>query len=339
MLNTDTASRVTGPRRFARGAFADLERLARRKRQAGTTVTVILPARQVAETIGTVLTELSALRRPVEADAVPLVDQVVVVASDGDDGTADIARGFDAEVYLESDLMPGYGPNLGKGDALWRGLSVAEGDLVAFADTDSRDFRPELVAGILGPMLTDPGIRFTKGAFRRPFARHDVVDEDAGGRVTEIAAKPLLNVFFPELAGFAQPLAGEFAGHRSLLRSLPFVTGYGVDVGLLIDAAARGGVASLAEVDLGGRINRHQSLTALSRMGYAVARTILDRAGTRSGAAGRFIGDGSAYTRFVHAAATPRGLLTTTYHEPLIERPPLDTLGPEGPQPVVARVR
>lgn len=337
MLNTETTSRVTAPKRFARGAFADLEQLAGLKRQAGTTVTVILPARQVADTIGTVLTQLAALQRPV--GAVPLVDQVVVVATDGDDGTVDIARGFDAEVYLESEMMPGYGPNIGKGDALWRGLSVAEGDLVAFADTDSRNFQHGLVVGILGPMLVDPEVRFVKGAFRRPFARDELVDEDAGGRVTEIAAKPLLNLFFPELAEFAQPLAGEFAAHRSLLRALPFVTGYGVDVGLLIDAAAHGGIGSLAEVDLGVRVNRHQSLTALSRMGYAVTRTILDRARTETGAIGRFVGDDAPHSRYLHATTTAQGLHTTTYHEPLIERPPLDTLdGDDRWPPVEARL-
>lgn len=319
------------PKRYPRGSFSDWARLADRKRRSGVTVTVVLPAREVADTIGSVLGELTALQAAPE----PLVDQVVVVDADSSDGTAEIARGHGVDVFSENHLMPEYGPNLGKGDALWRGLSVARSDIVAFADTDTRNFSREMVTGVLGPLLLDTGIHFVKGAFRRPFYRDERSADAGGGRVTEIAAKPLLNLFFPQLAAFAQPLAGEFAARGELLRSLPFVSGYGVDIGLLIDAALCCGAEALAETDLGVRLNRHQTLEALSRMGFAVARTVVDRA-IRAGAvsgpppllgqAPRLIGARSRRDHYIHSSVESDGVHTAAFWEPLMERPPLDSL-------------
>ena len=231
--------------------------------------TLIFPARNVAGTIGTILNTVTGLRA-----RTGLPDQVVVIDADSPDGTADIARAHGAEVYSENQLMPDYGPAQGKGDAMWRSLSVARGDIIMFADADTTDFREYFVYGTLGPLLAEPAIQFCKAAFRRPFTQGEKSVPDGGGRVTELMAKPLINLFYPELAGFVQPLAGEFAGRRELLSAVPFFTGYGVEIGMLIDVFAEVGLAGMAQVDLGTRQNRHQPLTSLTRMSSVVLRTV-----------------------------------------------------------------
>jgi glucosyl-3-phosphoglycerate synthase len=199
-----------------------------------------------------------------------LVDQVVVVDGASRDATAERAARAGAEVHAEDDLLPAFGPARGKGDAMWRALSVAHGDIVVFMDADTADPDPAHLLGLLGPLLGDPDVHFVKAAFERPFRTPDGVVAHEGGRVTELMARPLLNLHFPALAGFSQPLAGETAARRDLLRSLPFAAGYGVEIGLLIDALRRVGLDGLAEAHVGTRQNRHQSLRALSAMAFAV---------------------------------------------------------------------
>lgn len=231
-----------------------------------TRVTVVLPAREVAETIGGVLRHAVG---PLVAAGV--VHEVLVVDSDSADGTADVARRHGARVLQEDELRPDAGPCLGKGDAMWRALHVARGDVVAFLDADTVDPRPAHLAGVLGPLLADPGVQMVRGAFDRPRrAEGGVVELHGGGRVTELTARPLLNLHVPLLAGFRQPLAGEFAARSALLRALPFPTGYGVEVATLIDALRLAGLQAIAECDLGARQNRHQPLRELTRMAYAV---------------------------------------------------------------------
>src|SRR6516165_12696285 len=198
--------------------------------------TLVLPGRNVAGTIGTILDVVAGLRQ-----RTGLPDQVIVVDADSPDGTADIARAHGAEVYSENELVPTYGPAQGKGDAMWRSLSVARGDIIMFADADTTDFRDHYVYGTLGPLLADPAIQFCKAAYRRPFTQEEKSLADGGGRVTELMAKPLLNLFYPELAGFVQPLAGEFAARRELFNKVPFFTGYGVEIGMMIDVFAEVG--------------------------------------------------------------------------------------------------
>src|SRR5215211_6936472 len=177
-----------------------------------------------------------------------------------------------AEAYSENELMSSHGDAHGKGDAMWRALSVARGDLVMYIDADTKDFRPQLVYGVLGPILYVPEVRFVKAAYRRPFKSHETVEVDGGGRVTELTAKPLFNLFYPELAGFVQPLAGEFVSDKELFCSIPFLTGYAVETGIMIDVLKRVGLGAMAQVDLGTRQNRHQPLRDLSRMSYSVLR-------------------------------------------------------------------
>ena len=286
--------------------------------------TLIFPARNVAGTIGTILTVVADLRA-----RTGLPDQVIVIDADSPDGTADIARAHGAEVYSENELMPSYGPAQGKGDAMWRSLAVARGDILMFADADTTDFRDHFIYGTLGPLLTDRAVQFCKAAYRRPFTQGEKSVPDGGGRVTELMAKPLINLFYPELAGFVQPLAGEFAGRRELFNSLPFFTGYGVEIGMMIDVFAEVGLEGMAQVDLGTRQNRHQTLANLTRMSSVVLRTVAMREGL---ALRELAGDEPGLWElrqpetYLHAVATQDGLRLDEHLNELIERPPLARL-------------
>jgi glucosyl-3-phosphoglycerate synthase len=289
--------------------------------------TLILPARNVAGTIGTILSVVEDLRA-----RTGLPDQVIVVDADSPDGTAEVARAHGAEVYSENELMRDYGPAQGKGDAMWRALSVARGDIVMFADADTDDFEEHFVYGTLGPLLADPQLQFVKAAFRRPFKQGEAKTPDGGGRVTELMAKPLLNLFYPELAGFAQPLAGEFAARREVLSKVPFFTGYGVEIGMLIDVFEQVGLDSMAQVELGTRQNRHQSLASLSRMSSVVLRTLAARKGLGQRPSEELDQDMSTLWEihqpdtYLHAVTTEEGLRLDEYLNELVERPPLATL-------------
>jgi glucosyl-3-phosphoglycerate synthase len=248
-------------RTYAAGAFP-LERLLAAK--GATTVSVVLPAREVADTVGPTLAQLTPLR------AAGLLDELLVIDAASADGTAAIAERAGATVVQESEVLAEHGPARGKGDALWRALHATRGDVVAFVDADSAGFEAHFALGLLGPLLTDPDVAFVKGAYRRPLQVGAETVPEGGGRVTELLARPLLNLHLPELAGIVQPLAGEMAARRTLLERLPFPVGYGVEIGLLIDALHHAGLDALAQVDLGTRRNAHQPLHALSAMAYAV---------------------------------------------------------------------
>jgi glucosyl-3-phosphoglycerate synthase len=309
--------------------FGTPRELGRIKRERELSVSLILPTRNVADTIGSVLDEVTGLGRP----DIGLIDQVIVVDADSADGTAQIARGYPSvEVYSEHSLMPEYGRAHGKGDAMWRGLSVATGDLIAFADTDTGNFCRQLVTGVVGCLVAKPDIQFVKAAYRRPYTQDSMSVPDGGGRVTELTAKPALNLLFPELAGFVQPLAGEFGGTRELMYSLPFLSGYAVEVGMLIDVLNACGLQAMAQVDAGMRKNRHQDLGNLSRMGYAVLRAVLARATQRPIGAASIPADPLAAAAewsvdetgsYLHAVAAARGVKLEEYSELLFERPPM----------------
>ena len=234
------------------------------------TVSVCLPARDEAATIGPILAALDPLR-----DA-GVVDQVVVV-SQSSDGTDEIARAAGAEVFVQDALLAELGPAVGKGDAMWRALSVLRGDLVLFADADSGRFGAHFVLGTVGPLLCEPGVAFVKGFFRRPFRAGATSTAEGGGRVSELTARPLLNRFCPALAGFVQPLAGEVAAPRGLLMRLPFACGYAVETAMLIDVWRAVGLDGLAQVDLDVRENRHQPLADLAPMAAAVLAAVTTR--------------------------------------------------------------
>jgi glucosyl-3-phosphoglycerate synthase len=238
--------------------------------ERAASVSICLPARDEAATIGPILEQLLPL---IDRG---VVDQVVVV-DDSRDGTADIARAAGAEVHDQGSLRPELGPVLGKGDAMWRSLRVVTGEVVCFLDADSERFGEHFACGMLGPLLCERGIAFVKGFYRRPFRVGATTLPDGGGRVTELCARPLLNLFYPDLAGIEQPLAGEVAARRDLLERLPFVTGYGVDIALLLDAYDLVGLDALAQVDLEVRQNAHQPLRELGPMAYEVLQAVASR--------------------------------------------------------------
>jgi glucosyl-3-phosphoglycerate synthase len=238
-----------------------------------TTVAAILPTRECATTIGPILDAIAPLR------AAGLLDELLVVDADSPDGTAAVARERGARVVSESSLCPELGPCRGKGDAMWRAAAATDSELLLFLDADTADFDPGFVTGMLGPILLDPGLALVKGTFRRPFALGNELREGEGGRVTELVARPLLNLHFPALAGFTQPLAGEIAIRRDLFERLSVPVGYGVEIAMMIDALRLVGLDGLAEVDLGGRQNRHQSLRALSAMAGEVMVAVERRTG------------------------------------------------------------
>jgi glucosyl-3-phosphoglycerate synthase len=229
-----------------------------------------VPARDEAATIASIVEPLMRLH------AQGVVDQVVVVDA-SEDATGEIATGLGAEVYAQADLMPSFGPVLGKGDALWRSLSVARGDVVCFVDADTERFGAHFACGLVGPLVADPRVQLVKGFYRRPFRLGDEVSPEGGGRVTELTARPLLELFYPELVKIRQPLAVEIAARRSLLEQLPFATGYAVEIAMLIDAYKLVGIDAIAQVDLDERQNRHQPLSELGPMATAVMRAVLDR--------------------------------------------------------------
>ncbi|WP_229074127.1 glucosyl-3-phosphoglycerate synthase [Actinoplanes sp. DH11] len=247
------------------------EQLAAAKGRTG--VSVVIPARNEQATIGAIV---DTIRREL-VEQIPLVDEIVVVDSRSTDDTAEVARRAGARVVSQDRLTRGLPRMEGKGDALWVGLAASTGDVVAFVDGDLHEFSAHFVTGLLGPLLTDPTVEFVKGFYHRPLIGAVNVETDGGGRVTELAARPLLNLFFPELAGFVQPLAGEYAGRRSTLERIPFVSGYGVEVGMLIDLIDLVGLDALAQVDLGERKHRHQGTEALGRMASQIMVTAWSR--------------------------------------------------------------
>ncbi|MGF1472072.1 MAG: glucosyl-3-phosphoglycerate synthase [Rubrobacteraceae bacterium] len=309
-------------RSYGYAEFADLEELGHRKRELDLTVSMVLPCRNVADTVGKIVSEVNEVN-----ERASLVDEVLAVDADSEDATAEIAASHGALVYSENELMSRYGGAHGKGDAMWRALSVARGDLVMYVDADTRDFKPQFVYGILGPILQVPQVRYVKAAYRRPFKKGENEEPDGGGRVTELSTKPLFNLFYPELTGFVQPLAGEFVADRELFNSIPFLTGYAVETGIMIDVLKKVGLGAMAQVDLGTRQNRHQSLRDLSRMSYAVLRAVSRRLredGRLNQARDpRLPEQLFQFSNYQHAVATREGLQLQEYVEELVERPPI----------------
>ena len=246
--------------------FADIRKLVALKERQNLTISVGLPALNEERTIGTVIKRV----RSALMDKVPLIDQIVVIDSMSTDRTVEIATELGVPVHRHPDILPEVGSFRGKGEALWKSLHVLDGDIVAWVDTDISNIQPRFVYGLLGALLAEPQLQYVKGFYQRPIRQGDALQAEGGGRVTELMARPLINLFFPELSGVIQPLAGEYAGRRTLLESLPFFTGYAVEIGLLIDILDHSGLSAIGQVDLERRIHRNQPLPNLSQMAYVI---------------------------------------------------------------------
>jgi glucosyl-3-phosphoglycerate synthase len=260
-----------GRRTFHFSEFEPLADLVARK--GDTTVSVVLPALDEERTVGPIVRTV----RTALIEQVPLVDELVVIDPGSTDHTAELAREAGAVVVPESDILPELGRVPGKGEALWKSLYATTGDIVCWVDADIEDFHPSFVYGLLGPLLTDPAVHYVKAFYERPLAERGRLHATGGGRVTELVARPLINLHWPALAGMIQPLSGEYAGRRAILEQMPFVSGYGVELGLLVDLLELVGLDGLAQVDMERRIHRHQDDHALARMAFALQQTALSR--------------------------------------------------------------
>ena len=258
---------------YHHGEFADLRHLVARKEGQGLTVSLVLPTLNEEATIGAIV------RRAREdlVERIPLVDELLVIDSASEDRTREIAASEGARVVQHPDVLAQYGSMRGKGEALWKSLYETTGDLVVWADTDVQDWHPRMVYGTLGPLIVEPRIQYVKGYYQRPIVEGGVLKEGGGGRVTELVARPLINLLYPELSGFIQPLSGEYAGRRTLLESIPFFSGYAVEIGHLIDIYERVGLDGLGQVDLERRVHRDQEIEGLSKMSFVILQAVLTR--------------------------------------------------------------
>ncbi|MEV6538464.1 glucosyl-3-phosphoglycerate synthase [Streptomyces sp. NPDC051665] len=282
-----------------------LHKILAAKHRTGQSVSVVLPALNEEATVG----DIVAIIRHDLMQQVPLVDEIVVVDSGSTDRTSEVSAAAGARVVHRDDILPRIPAVPGKGEVLWRSLLVTSGDIVAFIDADLKEFSSDFVTGIVGPLLTDPGVDLVKAMYDRPLGGA----AGQGGRVTELMARPLLNMHWPQLAGFVQPLGGEYAARRSLLEQLPFPVGYGVELGMLVDALHLVGLDALAQVDVGVRKHRHQDGQALGRMAAQIYRTAQLRL-----ARGHLIRP--SLTQFERG---PDGFEPRTYSVDTEERPPM----------------
>ena len=241
------------------------------KAEVGDRVSLVVPARNEAGTVGDVVARV----REALVETVDLVDEIVVIDSDSVDGTFEVAEQAGARVHRSAEIRPDLGSHPGKGEAMWKSLFVTSGDLVVFMDADLLDWDTHFVPGLLGPLLTRPEVQLVKGYYARPGADGPL----EGGRVTELVARPLIALLFPELAGLVQPLAGEWAVRRSWFASLAVPTGYAVELAALVDTVRRGGQPALAQVDLGTRAHHHQALLDLGGMATQILAAALARVG------------------------------------------------------------
>ncbi len=253
--------------------FEDHKRLVEAKQKQGLTISLGLPALNEAETLGNII---KTIKRALMEEA-PLLDEMVLIDSGSTDDTVKIAEDLGVPTFRHQEVLTDYGSYRGKGEALWKSLYVLRGDIIAWIDTDIKNIHPGFVCGLLGPLLAEPDVHYVKGFYRRPIRVGRRLSASGGGRVTELTARPFLNLFYPELSGIIQPLAGEYAGRREILERVPLFTGYGVETGLLIDIYNMLGPRAIAQVDLEERIHRNQSLPALSQMSFAIIQVFLQR--------------------------------------------------------------
>lgn len=311
--------------------FRDIQRLVDLKHQQGVKISVALPSLNEEKTIGPIL---ARIRRAL-IERHPLVDELIVIDSQSQDRTVDIARGMGVPVYQHSEILPETGSFAGKGEGLWKSLQITTGDLVVWVDSDITGFHPKFVYGLIGPLLTHRRVGFVKGFYRRPLHLGGELLTTGGGRVTELMARPLINLFYPQLSGLVQPLAGEMAGRREVLESIAMFTGYGVETGLLIDILDQFGLQAIAQVDLEERVHRNQSLLSLSKMAFAIVQVVMKRLGDRQRV--QLLEEMNTSMKLIHYSPSELFLEVQDIHEH--ERPPIKTLDQYHARAVDGRVK
>jgi glucosyl-3-phosphoglycerate synthase len=265
-MSPSTLSDVSPVRTFDAASFTMRDALAAK---AGRTVSVCLPCKNEAQTIGAVV----QMVRTALVDGTGLVDELIVLDDNSIDDTAAIATANGATVVSINSVNAVYGDGRGKGNALWATLAVSTGDFIVWCDGDVTSVEPSWVLRLLMPLLTTTDVALVKASYHRP------TDLGGGGRTTELVARPLLSLFLPELTGLHQPLSGEFAGRRTTMEQIPFVQGWGVEIAMLADVAERFGASAIAQVDVGERHHRHQTLDRLGVQAAEVMATLLTRVG------------------------------------------------------------
>jgi glucosyl-3-phosphoglycerate synthase len=259
---------------FHYAAFNDLRHLARVKEEKGLTISLCLPTLNEEKTIAK---EIVIFRSELMT-RYPLLDEIVVVDSGSKDNTCEIARAFGADVYLAADVLPHLEPYTGKGENLWKALFITRGDIIVYLDADIKNIHPRFAYGLIGPLLLNTDIKFTKAFYDRPIAESvDKIRPTGGGRVTELVIRPLFALFFPELTQILQPLSGEYAGYREIFESIPFPIGYGIETSMVLDIYEQWGLPVMAQVDLERRVHRNQDTKALGKMAFAILKTFINR--------------------------------------------------------------
>src|SRR6266566_6641055 len=303
---------------FSSAEFADLRRLVDAKERQNLKISVGLPTLNEEATVRKVIRAIRS--RLVER--FPLVDELVVIDSRSDDRTREIAEEEGVPVFIHDEILPETGSYRGKGEALWKSLHVLTGDIVVWIDTDVTSAHPKFVYGIVGPLLMRPDLQFVKAFYQRPLHIGDELQATGGGRVTELAARPILNLFFPELSGIVQPLSGEQAGRRTLLERLPFFDLYGVETGLLIDVLRTLGLKAIAQVDMKQRIHRNQSLLSLSKTSFEILQVAMKRLGDGRGES--LLDDANLTMKLI--SPTAEGFHLEVQDISVVERPPMITV-------------
>jgi glucosyl-3-phosphoglycerate synthase len=253
--------------------FLPLDKIVAQKEQKGHSVSLVIPALNEAATIGSIIAQAKhALMK--EAG---LVDEIIVMDGDSSDNTADIAAEQGAKVHKASEIFAGHSFPAGKGTALWKSLFVSSGDIIVCVDADITDFSPRFIYGVVAPLLCNEDTMFVKAFYRRWLEVGNAVLEHEGGRVTEILMRPVLDTFYPELSGLFQPLAGEYSFRRNVVEPISFFSGYGVEIGLILDIYAQWGISAFAQVDVDLRRHRNRPVKELGRMAFRIFQAVLKK--------------------------------------------------------------
>jgi len=251
---------------FRHQDFENLSKLLALKKEQNLSISVGLPTFNVERTLPNIL---RVIKKSL-TEEYPLVDEIAIIDGYSQDKTVDLAKEIGVGVYRENEILPNASPAKGKGEALWKSLYVLKGDIIVWVDSDIENFHPRFVYGLLGPLLANKKVSYVKGFYERPIKFEGRLMSTGGGRVTEILARPLLNLFYPELSVFIQPCSGEYAGRREILEKVPFYTNYGVEIGLLIEILKKFGLETMAQADLARRVHPNQSTEALGKMSFAI---------------------------------------------------------------------